>query len=524
MPGNASSGSRDPYTQSRSAQSPRRGRGGHAQPNMGQYGDQHVHPVPVASGAFSFERATKTQCVGGVKYALSDQCAERDYFTPLLARAVETASQVTAAPASPLLVASAAAELQIQTIKYGQLKYVAAPDTSLRDDRAQADGYAPDSEWEMYKAPQSPKPLQMVQAPLCEGGRHYEVLNQRKLHWTVEILASVDLPSFCKDKSGEDVLPGDLLYAVHATMARRGKDHLYGQTVSRSEYCTAVSVGEINPSTYNFVSWHTVMISDSDIKYRLFYQFNKNGPHWPKWSDEQVPSQVPSETDDLIDALLEEPQDAQGRFSLVPADGKMAYKHKTSKDDAVWVSVSDFELVSLDAIYQFIEDDCGAPYAKIICRALVNRGHETVILRTEDENRCPDLSRAKFLEVEILVQMEKLRTSADLKGLFQRGHPMLNATSMTVDMLAGWIADQEKPLASSCIARFGRQPGGFFVSKNLWFDGSRFLDLESAGISIIPQYFKDALLPLPKSVSRPGALGEGGHPAEVVSPYGAPRR
>ena len=61
MPGTAGSRPRARDTQAMNAQNPRAGRGDHAQPNMGQYGQHTVHAEPVATAGFSWERATKVQ-------------------------------------------------------------------------------------------------------------------------------------------------------------------------------------------------------------------------------------------------------------------------------------------------------------------------------------------------------------------------------------------------------------------------------------------------------------------------------
>ena len=50
-------------------------------PNRGQ---NNVHAEPVATAGFSWERATKVQCVLGEKYALPESCEERTYFSDMV--------------------------------------------------------------------------------------------------------------------------------------------------------------------------------------------------------------------------------------------------------------------------------------------------------------------------------------------------------------------------------------------------------------------------------------------------------
>lgn len=79
----------------------------------------------------------------------------------------------------------------------------------------------------------------------------------------------------------------------------------------------------------------------------------------------------------------------------------------------MWVSVCDFELRKLIGLYQFVEEDAGEPFFKILCRSILNdlTGDGIVYLSTDDEARCPDLTGKYALDVEVLVQPGKLKTT-----------------------------------------------------------------------------------------------------------------
>lgn len=449
----------------------------------------------------------------GTAYVPPAQCAERKYFTPLLAKVLKKSAQLpVSAPQSQLLQAMQAVLpedadnaldeiISIKSIRYGQLCPLSQPDTSLREHHANDPDYIPPLLWETYVA--SDDKSFNAQAPLAEGGKHYLIHNQRSWPWKVKIFASIALGStFTKDREGEEAGAGEVDYALRVEMGKRGREHMYTpNSMKDTDYCIVLQFGEFNASTNNFVAWPTdsdphlksVMVADQELVHMLFYQINRTGPHWPEW----VP---PAESDNEVDVTDFLTQTSRQRYTLVEMGGQMAYSYTDKGTKQLeYIAVCDFQLLKLDSLYQFVEDDCGEPYAKIVCRATIKDEGSTVLLRSDDEIRTPDIRIAKFLDVEVLVQLSKLRSNADVKGLFQKFHPRLTATSMTADMLACWIAEQEKPHTTQCIVRFGRQHDDAFVSGNLWFKGDRMLTLEEAKIGIVPAYFKDQLLPVPKS-------------------------
>ena len=216
--------------QSRNAQNKRGARSdrGGTHPNQAAPAEHGVDVEPAAGVGFSWERATKHQCIKNEKYALPEQCDERSYFTRLLATTISHYNQLPAnAPKHPLLTAIVKAVdeandmedvLQIKWIEYGQLLHVSSPDLSLRENNANDTSYVPDC-WEMYKSPDN---TSMVQAPQSEGGRHYEVKKSRSLPWQVKIVASVIDIDYSKDKSGFEV--SDIDYSVCVSMGKRGRD------------------------------------------------------------------------------------------------------------------------------------------------------------------------------------------------------------------------------------------------------------------------------------------------------------
>lgn len=481
MPGTAGSGNRASDQASRNAQHARGTRAdtGGAHPNQARgLEEPEVHAEPAAGAGFSFERAAKHQCIKGVQYALPEECAERTYFQKHLAVLIaQTADLPVSAPQHQLLSAMRQAlggeALQIRTIAYGQLARV-------------SDSQQLSDTWESYEEGGK----NMARAP---SGEQYEVKKLRGLPWEVVITATMDV-DYNKDKDNNVV--DDIEYACTTRMTKRSEHHLYSQQMKKGEFACQLQVGEINASTGNLVPWKEIVITAKDTMNALFYQYNTKGAHWP---------------DEIEEEQEEEPFERQAagarqRFNLMCKDGRMAYSHldKSSKEPE-WIAVTDFELHRLDSIYMFVEDDCGDPYAKVICRVHLDGEEGCLYLRADDQFRTPNTDGYEYLDVEVLVQLGYLRSNADVKKLFLKYHASLTCTIMTPDMLACWIAEQKKPAVTKCIVRFGRQtyqsnrPGyDEFISGNLWFKGPVLRSHEQANVAVVPQYFKDSILPVPK--------------------------
>ena len=474
MPGTASSGPGMMHdVQSRNAQNQRGGRSdaGGSHPNNGQGGWHLVHAEPAAGAGFTFERATKIQCVRGVQYAVAPDSEESAYFVKHSSLALRSAAtQPAPAPVSELLRevgASLEAEgdglLSIRYMEHTQIKFVPNPDISSREPPANDISYEP-PEFENYQLEGADgKTLHMVQAPDSEGGKHYEVLNQRSWDFAVRIVGEMSLGvRFSKDKSGAAAAVGEIDYAFMLRLGRRGPNHTYTQPPKPNEIVICVSVGEINPSTGNFVAWTNgapntdlVCVKDAPLQNLLFSQLNARGGHWPVWQ-----AGVAEAEEDVMAALrasLHGSRGARQRFQLEAHEGRMCVSHveKGSKEPE-WIAVCNFELLSVDGLYQFVEDDAGDPYFKVLCRSLIAEdGEGDVYLAADDTLRTPRTRGKQHLIVEVLVQPGNLKSNADVSKLFQKYHIRLLSSIMTPDMLRCWMAEQESPPTTRCIVRFG---------------------------------------------------------------------
>jgi hypothetical protein len=368
--------------------------------------------------------------------------------------------------------------------------------------------------WENYQSPNpadTSKPKFMAQAPRTEGGRHYEVTKSRSWPWTFIITGTIELGvTYCKDKDGEDVPFGEIEYGWSMTLSRRSKHHCYQNDMKDQEWVIMIQVGEMNPSTGRLVAWPTraavpsepmlkeIALGNKTLREALFWQINASGQHFPEWSAQNDDDPPPRDDDPLRDMM--QAHTTSVRFQLEERDGCMAFSFTPPKaTEPVWTSVCDFILVKMEGLYQFVEDDAGMGYIKIICRSIIDdAGSGTVVLNADATHRTPNLDGKWALDVEVLVQPGNLKSNADVKKLFQSAHMRLNSSIMTPDMLSCWITEQQKPKVTSCIVRFGRQHDSSWVQGNCAWRELKLLDHAKAGVCVVPQYFNDSILPLPK--------------------------
>jgi hypothetical protein len=159
-----------------------RAKGGKCQ-NSGSYA---VSSKPVENAGFTWERVAACQSVSGTQYTLHEECPEREYFTPLLKKAVTLASNLDGAPRSDLLDAVVVAlnrsqdyedefeAFNIKSIEFGQLEYVQHPIVSHREPPKDDPAYVPAEFFETYAVNQATgsstkaKEVLYVQAPVCE--------------------------------------------------------------------------------------------------------------------------------------------------------------------------------------------------------------------------------------------------------------------------------------------------------------------------------------------------------------------
>ena len=472
-------------------------------------------PKPVVgSNTFTWERAEATQCAAYTPYALSAAGPERAYFTPLLAAAVVNVAKASPpAQVLPLLDAAARAlehdesALSIRTIEYGQLMPISNPDLSQRAPPANDPSYVPATDYEEYVGTHRGKESQrMVQAPGSEGGRHYWITCFRNWIYNLTLTATLKLDDFEDDQDGS-VCP-DIHYAAQFTLKKRGKAHCYEASDKVNDLCIFVAVGEIHESLDAFKAWtvrnegpnkiDAVAYQSQTLMEKIFYQYAKGQYNWPR-----AVAAYESDADSAAQEVLERAVDvgSRCRFNLEKRNGCMVYFVKEGgSEESEWMRVCNFLLERFEGLYNFNEDDHGWPFCKVVCRVILDLNGEGIYYLPVDQmQRSPALQGYYALDVECMIQTHVLKTTSDLDLMFTKHHALLRISTMTPDMLRCWLAEQPIPPVTSCIVRFGRQLDGAFVSGNLAFRQNKLMTHSEAGVCIVPSYFHEGILPLPKA-------------------------
>ena len=207
-----------------------------------------------------------------------------------------------------------------------------------------------------------------------------------------------------------------------------------------------------------------------------------------------VPQPVPEANDDE-DA---DDVDPAPRYDLQVMDYKLTLLHTFAKKLSK-VPVANFFISDYLNVYQF-DDGSSAPYHKFLCRKLIDvSGLGVYYLSVNDKNRSPCLRGYHFLDVEVMFTDAELKCTSDVTAIFQNAHGSLKAFHLTVDMFASYQSTFQQPMNDRVITKFGLQPDGIFVAGNCCYGMGRFYTLKEKNIEIVPQFFEQQLMPIPRS-------------------------
>lgn len=479
-----------------------------------------VHPDAVPGNAFVPERYAKGQCIEYERYTVTEGSEMYEYFHPLLVEAICKASALPSqVPSHEMLqkvadrIALDGSLLSILYVEYGQLEQVKNPDLSLRPPPQNSPNFMPESEFITFEAPKprqkytqrdreneragnNPRVIMMVQAPRFMGGKCYVPTQYRSSQYKVTFTLKVDDPENTASRVMEDALK------IRLGVRKAGELFLLGQKVQ--DHTIEIQVGRFNNLNYEFSPFdipnsklNRVLLDDKPLTWSLFYQSNTSGQSWPKWSaqipEEMEPKEVARRLEDGMTESL-----SSHKFKLYERDDAMAYYQPGKKnDEGKWIHVTNFVLKEFAGILQFTENIGSEPFLKVVCRYVVNKQNDRVLfLAADDRFRVPSLDGVGVIDVEVMLQPGKMRCSSDVSAIFSSYCGMLQATTLTPDMLRCWLSDQVRPMITECIVRFGRQKNGMFVAGNVVFHQDQIWSHEKAMICVVPSHFTGQSVPL----------------------------
>jgi len=315
----------------------------------------------------------------------------------------------------------------------------------------------------------------------------------RRWPWTLSLLLKVKPLNFDKDCDGDDA-HGTVDYAVNINLAYRSKDHKYLPEQTEREQCVKVGIGEINLGTGNFSPWtlraastgvkalDCIMVGNGEIVQHLFYQST--------WRKVVSVTEVENSSADALLQLRKPTSRLRYLFEVI--DDCLCYQTSKGKDEEPeWTRLANFHVVKYLNLYQF-SDGSHMPYHKMLVRQLVNPdGVGTVYVSIDDVLRSPPIDNAKYLDVEVMIDVSTIKTQSDVRALFQSHHSKLDACNINPDQLGTLMVSFESPNPDAVITRFGRQPDGLFVAGNCAFGKGTIMTHEEAKVAIIPKFFED---------------------------------
>ncbi|AUL80776.1 hypothetical protein [Pleurochrysis sp. endemic virus 1b] len=437
-------------------------------------------------------------------------------------------------------------------ISYGQLQPVLNPPISSRAPPANEKNYVPAEFFESYqysrpdehkKRNRSQVIETYVQAPASLGGEHYELTSMRGWPFKMKIVFTVDAQHF-KD-------PDLRLFGVELTcgyVTTKAKYALMdGSQAGSRVQCVRIRVGDFMPSSrkikpLRFVdgkqSIHNELcVAAKSVVEKLFYQRN-----WPVLREVAMPgfpphSRLPLDNADVDDDehddddseqtaevdengfpldVTERAKKAQLRYNFIVEEDCLcvittsAGNFRNAEKTETRTKLCNFYVVKILNIYQFTRGS-HAPYHKLLCRHHLadKNGTGTVYLAIDDVERSPKLKGFKYMEVEVLVDLSAMRTTADLRGVFKSHHSHLDTGVMTLDHLGAYMLAFQFPLPDSVITQFGRQQDGVFVAGNCAFGNGEFYTHADAGYSIVPKFFSN----------QTNGIERDDYPRHIIIPY-----
>ena len=269
--------------------------------------DGEVAPEPCAHGGgsanarFTFERATKGQCIEGFKYPVAEMGTEHVYFAQCAMELLKhVGGEVQAQEAlmrlmRPLLERQDDAPtsvLQLLTVEHGQLRPLINPDLSMRDPPMRDGAYVPGALFETFKSPDTRDPSKTkncVQAPGALGGEYYEVLALRSTHFSTRLVFEFIGSSFNLDQHGDE--PDEALtYLI--SMKCSSRSNAQGAASLGRKLCIKLKIGHQSSSHGGVVHWggdagDEMCIDNLPLMYKLFFSSHTKFKCWPKWEPQQ---------------------------------------------------------------------------------------------------------------------------------------------------------------------------------------------------------------------------------------------
>lgn len=323
----------------------------------------------------------------------------------------------------------------------------------------------------------------------AQGGKHYKFLDVRAWPYSGVLSFHVELADYDKDMNGDDAL-GTIQYAMEIGFGRRAKGHVYSSgTYSMGIGCIKLSVGEISIVSRSLSPWTMGLSSeDGTTELKCVYFYDKHlcntlfvQSSWPLLEG--------SGSDPLLDSLLDSHHATTLKYTFtVDEGGRLALD---VKDGYV---VANFHVHKYLATYNFVEEGT-SPVHMLLCRLALNKGDDVCYLSAVNTDRNPDLSDAKYLDVEVVVDVATIDRNCAVKDLFQKAHALLE-TCMTPEQLGCLIMSFDKPKPLCAINQLGKQSNGLFVAGNMAYGGGQMFRLSESSFHILPRYFENLSTPL----------------------------
>ena len=239
----------------------------------------------------------------------------------------------------------------------------------------------------------------------------------------------------------------------------------------------------------HLVEGHAVLSSRRDhasLAERMFHTHQ-----WPKGADCTPPPAAVDESEGVSSKRYEF-RVMNHAHHMEVVTGHSARRPGDEGPISKWVQLCNFEFYKYMAIYQFADES--PPFHVIQCRwknPKCNDG-KVVCVKHGEMRGDQSLDGVQFVLVDVNVTLLHVKSTAELRALFNTAWPILKAYNLDLDTFHHVLEEMDAPEISSAIVKFGRQVrkgDSYYVMGNCAFKNGLLYTHEEASVAVIHQHF-----------------------------------
>lgn len=449
-----------------------------------------ISPLPDIGQAFTFDRARRLHCVAYQQMPIAEGSGEAVYFGKVVAEVLHVLDGVQLPPAmEPMLESFRKGERLLPfSMSYAQLQQVQDAPFQLRQPPKNEEGWVPVNEFDVFSVAEQ-QYVQML------DGKFYKLCTQ--LYWRrkAELVCMV----------GEQCFSIGLQSKLIVVKAGRWLFDCFHELAGDCKFL--FKDGQLHDQL--FVDWfkkpfHSLQAMISEAR------------ESPVSSPREEQSEAFPEDEQMTLEQLANVNESSCKYVLQNKSNCFSMFAANAKNEPTWIRCANFELVTLMAVYNYVNSSDSDSVQRVLVRQVVNPdGNGTLRVIPDSDKRQHQRApkSEQYVEVEVLLKSQTYNRSSEISTAFSNQYGTLMSELITPEMLKVWISSeyirQGNDLAKyTLIDHWGRQPSMeaanecMFVMSNTvlrkrYKDGKSTVSFEPLNrLTYMPSHFSQCLLPM----------------------------